>query len=93
MSLNTYNTITHTIKSEFLLEQANASFVSLHCIQRNQLHPDGLPRGEAFVSYSRLATAISKCTRVVTEINGHVGKWSSKLSNLISINKKLTETK
>ena len=36
---------------------------------------------------------VSKITRVVTKINGHEDKRSSKFSNLNSVNSKITETK
>ena len=37
--------------------------------------------------------AVNNSTRVVTKINGHEDKQSSKLSNLNSVNSKIAETK
>ena len=45
-----------------------------------------------FLSDNKL-TGVNQGTRVVTKINGHVDKRSSKFSNLNSVNSKIAETK
>ena len=51
--------------------------------------------GFLYMSQAKLKSRciLSLPTRVVTKINGHRDKWSSKLSNVSSVNKNIAHTK